>query len=148
MKLSVIIVNYNVRYFLEQALLSVRKAAQRVPTEVYVVDNNSVDDSVRMVEEKFPEVHLITNKDNPGFSKANNQGIKIAKGKWVLLLNPDTVVAEDTFHKCLTFSNETEDCGALGIYMLDGQGEFLPEFCCFLISDLRQYSFYKIFYQI
>ncbi len=127
MKLSVIIVNYNVRYFLEQALLSVRKAAQRVPTEVWVVDNNSVDDSVRMVEEKFPEVHLIANKDNPGFSIANNQAIRQSKGEYVLLLNPDTVVEEDTFERCCTFMDAHPKAGALGVRMIDGAGNFLPE---------------------
>ena len=77
MKLSVIIVNYNVRYFLEQALLSVQKASTKLAIEVFVVDNNSVDDSVRMVAEKFPDVQLIANKDNPGFSKANNQALSL-----------------------------------------------------------------------
>lgn len=127
MKLSVIIVNYNVRYFLEQALLSVRKAAQRLPTEIWVVDNNSVDDSVRMVEEKFPEVHLIANKDNPGFSIANNQAIRQSKGEYVLLLNPDTVVEEDTFERCCAFMDAHPDAGALGVRMIDGAGNFLPE---------------------
>lgn len=127
MKLSVIIVNYNVRYFLEQALLSVRKAAQRVPTEVFVVDNNSVDDSVRMVQEKFPEVHLIANKDNPGFSIANNQAIHQSTGEYVLLLNPDTVVEEDTFERCCAFMDAHPDAGGLGVRMIDGAGNFLPE---------------------
>ncbi|MEO0900147.1 MAG: glycosyltransferase [Bacteroidota bacterium] len=142
--LSIIIVNYNVKHFLEQCLLSVQEAIKGMKAEIIVVDNNSKDGSQEMVREKFgEEVIFIANKDNPGFSKANNQGIKIAKGKWVLLLNPDTVVAEDTFHKCLTFSNETEDCGALGIYMLDGQGEFLPESKRALPTPWV--SFYKIF---
>ena len=127
MKLSVIIVNYNVRHFLEQALLSVRKAAQRVPTEVYVVDNNSVDDSVRMVQEKFPEVKLIANQDNPGFSIANNQAIRQSSGEYVLLLNPDTVVEEDTFECCCNFMDAHPDAGALGVRMIDGGGNFLPE---------------------
>ena len=94
MKLSIIIVNYNVRYFLEQALLSVQKATKNLATETFVVDNNSVDDSVQMVTEKFPTVHLIANKDNPGFSTANNQAIRLAKGEYILLLNPDTLVEE------------------------------------------------------
>jgi GT2 family glycosyltransferase len=127
MKLSVIIVNYNVQYFLEQALLSVRKAAQKVPTEVFVVDNNSVDDSVQMVREKFPEVHLIANKENVGFSTANNQAIKIAKGEYVLLLNPDTIVREDTFEKTVAFMDAHADAGGLGVKMIDGKGNFLPE---------------------
>ena len=97
MRLSVIIVNYNVKYFLEQALYSVRKAIQGIEAEVIVVDNNSSDSSVELVREKFPEVILIANKENTGFSKANNQGIEISKGEYVLLLNPDTVV--DTWLK-------------------------------------------------
>lgn len=127
MKLSVIIVNYNVRFFLEQTLLSAQKAAQRVEAEIFVVDNNSVDDSVQMVKERFPEVHLIANTDNPGFSKANNQAIRLSKGEYVLLLNPDTVVNEDTFEKCVRFMDEHSDAGGLGVKMIDGSGEFLPE---------------------
>ncbi|WP_367389759.1 glycosyltransferase [Lewinella sp. LCG006] len=127
MKLSVVIVNYNVRYFLEQTLLSVRKAAAHVATEVFVVDNNSVDDSVSMVREKFPEVQLIANQDNPGFSIANNQAIRIAKGEYVLLLNPDTLVEEDTFAHCVAFMDAHPEAGGLGVRMIDGAGKFLPE---------------------
>jgi GT2 family glycosyltransferase len=125
--LSVIIVNYNVKYFLEQALLSVRKASTNLEVEVFVVDNNSVDDSVQMVQEKFPEVRLIVNKQNVGFSVANNQAIRASSGKYVLLLNPDTVVEEDTFEKCIAFMNATPDAGGLGVKMIDGSGKFLPE---------------------
>ncbi len=127
MQLSVIIVNYNVKYFLEQALLSVQKASKGLAVEVFVVDNNSVDESVSMVKEKFPEVHLIANKNNPGFSVANNQAIRQAKGKYILLLNPDTVVEEDTFAKCIRFMEDQPSAGALGVKMIDGSGRFLPE---------------------
>jgi len=127
MRLSVIIVNYNVRHFLEQALLSVRRAMRGIEGEVWVVDNNSVDDSVRMVQEKFPEVRLIANKDNPGFAVANNQAIRQSAGEYVLLLNPDTLVEEDTFHKCLTFMDAHPEAGALGVKLIDGSGKFLPE---------------------
>lgn len=127
MKLSVIIVNYNVKYFLEQALLSVRKAAANLSVEVFVVDNNSVDESVQMVREKFPEIRLIANKHNPGFSIANNQAIHQSKGEYVLLLNPDTVVEEDTFEKCITFMDAHPQAGGLGVKMIDGSGKFLPE---------------------
>ncbi|WP_345238331.1 glycosyltransferase [Hymenobacter saemangeumensis] len=128
-KLSVIIVNYNVCYFLEQALLSVRRAVEKLgqPVEVFVVDNNSADGSVAMVRARFPEVILIANHDNPGFSKANNQALRIAKGEYQLLLNPDTVVEEDTFRACCEFMDQHPDCGGLGVKMLDGQGRFLPE---------------------
>lgn len=127
MKLSVIIVNYNVRYFLEQCLLSVYKSLQGIPAEVWVVDNNSVDGSVEMVQAKFPQVKLIANKENTGFSKANNQAIKQSTGQYVLLLNPDTVVEEDTFGKCIAFMDAHPQAGALGVRMIDGKGTFLPE---------------------
>ncbi|MEN0047757.1 MAG: glycosyltransferase [Bacteroidota bacterium] len=127
MHLSVIIVNYNVKYFLEQALRSVECAAQNVKVEVFVVDNNSVDDSVAMVKEKFPAVRLVANKHNPGFSVANNQAIRQAKGRYILLLNPDTLVQEDTFERCYTFMEAHPDAGALGVKMIDGSGNFLPE---------------------
>ncbi|MBR9921397.1 MAG: glycosyltransferase [Bacteroidetes bacterium] len=126
-RLSIIIVNYNVHYFLEQALQSVRKAIVGLEAEVFVVDNNSIDGSVEMVRRKFPEVHLIANSDNPGFSKANNQAIEKARGEYVLLLNPDTVVEEDTFRLCLEFMDNHPDGGGLGVRMIDGSGQFLPE---------------------
>lgn len=127
MKLSIIIVNYNVQYFLEQCLASVRKAAAHVSAEVWVVDNHSVDGSVDMVQHKFPEVHLIANEINLGFSKANNQAIRKAKGEYILLLNPDTVVEEDTFLKVCQFMDTHPDAGGLGVRMIDGKGNFLPE---------------------
>lgn len=126
-RLSVIIVNYNVRFFLEQALLSVRKALKNIPSEILVVDNHSVDGSVEMLQKRFPDVTVICNQKNVGFSKANNQAIRQAKGEYVLLLNPDTVVEEDTFEKCIRFMDEHREAGALGVKMLDGKGNFLPE---------------------
>ena len=128
-KLSVVIVNYNVCYFLEQALLSVRRAVEKLgqPVEVFVVDNNSADGSVAMVRARFPEVILIANHDNPGFSKGNNQALRRATGQYQLLLNPDTVVEEDTFRACCDFLDAHLNCGGLGVKMLDGQGKFLPE---------------------
>ena len=127
LKLSVIIVNYNVRHFLEQALLSVRKAAEGLSVEVWVVDNNSVDDSVSMVHAKFPEVKLIANKQNVGFSTANNQAIRLSNAEYILLLNPDTVVQADTFHKTLNFMDAHAEAGGLGVRTIDGAGTFLPE---------------------
>lgn len=126
-KLSVVIVNYNVKHFLEQALLSVRRASARLPVEVFVVDNNSVDESVAMVRQKFPEVKLIANEQNVGFSAANNQAILEARGEYILLLNPDTVVEEDTFEKCARFMDRHPEAGSLGVRMIDGAGTFLPE---------------------
>lgn len=127
MKLSVIIVSYKVPYFLEQTLLSVQKAAERVQTEVIVVDNNSRDNSVALVQEKFPWVNLIANTENTGFATANNQGIAIAKGAYILFLNPDTVVREDTFERTINFMDQNPQFGGLGVKMIDGTGVFLPE---------------------
>ena len=127
MDLSVIIVSYNVRYFLELCLVSVRKAAEHIDCEVFVVDNNSADDSCTMVGRQFPEVKLIANSDNRGYSAANNQAIKLAAGHYILLLNPDTLIEEDTFIKCLSFMNGHPDAGAMGVRMINGKGKFLPE---------------------
>lgn len=127
MDLSVIIVNYNVKALLEQTLLSVYKAKANLQTEIIVVDNHSADDSCDMVREKFPDVLLIDNKENLGFSKANNQGIRMASGRNILLLNPDTVLSEDSLVKTVEFLDTHADAGALGVRMIDGRGEFLPE---------------------
>ena len=127
MKLSIVIVNYNVKHFLEQCLHAVKKACDNIDSEVFVVDNNSVDGSTGMIIHKFPWVKLIANKKNFGFSKANNQAILKAEGEYVLLLNPDTVVEEDTFEKVIAFMDQTPDAGGLGVRMIDGKGNFLPE---------------------
>ncbi|MGE0090645.1 MAG: glycosyltransferase [Bacteroidales bacterium] len=126
-KLSIVIVNYNVKYFLEQCLISVFKACQNIQHEVFVVDNNSVDGSCAMIKEKFPQVRLIENKINYGFSVANNQAIKQASGQYILLLNPDTVVEENSFDKCLSFMDSNPEAGGLSVKMIDGKGRFLPE---------------------
>jgi len=143
MKLSVIIVNYNVEYFLDQCLSSVRKALGNIQGEVFVVDNNSIDGSNAMVRDKYPEVKLIANKKNVGFSTANNQGIKKSTGEYVLLLNPDTVVEHDTFEKVISFMDGHPDSGALGVKMLDGSGNFLPESKRGLPTPAT--AFYKMF---
>jgi GT2 family glycosyltransferase len=143
MQLSIVIVNYNVKHFLLQCLQSVQKAIAGMDAEVFVVDNASSDNSVEMLKEKFSWVNLIANTENTGFSCANNQAIKLAKGKFVLLLNPDTLVEEDTFVKCLDFMNQTPDAGALGVKMINGNGEFLPESKRAL--PIPSVAFYKIF---
>lgn len=142
-KLSIVIVNYNVRYFLEQCLLSVFSGIRDIDAEVFVVDNNSVDGSVEMLKEKFPWVKLIANTDNKGFSRANNQAMKIAVGEFILLLNPDTVVEEDTFTKVISFMEQHPEAGGLGVKMVDGKGRFLPESKRGLPTP--ETSFYKIF---
>ncbi|HWY38671.1 MAG TPA: glycosyltransferase [Bacteroidia bacterium] len=143
MQLSIIIVNYNVKHFVEQCLHSVYKALKGIEAEVFVVDNNSVDGSVALIKEKFPQVILMDNKVNAGFSKANNQAIRQSKGKYVLLLNPDTVVQEDTFAKTLAFMENTPGAGGLGVKMVDGKGNFLPESKRGLPTP--EVAFYKIF---
>jgi GT2 family glycosyltransferase len=143
MDLSVIIVNYNVKYFLEQCLHSVLKAIAGIQAEVYVVDNNSADGSVPMIAEKFPRVKLIANKTNAGFATANNQAVRLSGGRYVLLLNPDTVVQEDTFKKCIAYMDENPDTGCLGVRMIDGKGNFLPESKRALPTPAV--AFYKVF---
>lgn len=142
-ELSVIIVNYNVAYFLEQCLNSCLKAAEHARVEIIVIDNNSVDGSDDMMREKFPEIPYIFNKENLGFSKANNQGMKMAQGEFVLLLNPDTVVEEMTFRLTIDFMNAHPEAGGLGVRMLDGRGKFLPESKRGLPTP--SVAFYKIF---
>lgn len=127
MQLSVIILNYNVRYFLELCLKSVVAATKGIDSEIIVIDNNSPDDSCLMVKQLFPQVILIENKANVGFSKANNQAVRVAKGEFICILNPDTVVAEDTFIKLLAFSENKKNLGAIGCRLIDGSGKFLPE---------------------
>jgi O-antigen biosynthesis protein len=127
MELSVIIVSYNVRYFLEQCLLSVRKASENIDCEIFVVDNNSTDGSCSMVKSEFPEVKLIMNNTNRGFSAANNQALEQASGHFFLLLNPDTIVEENTFKSCISFMHSHPDAGAAGVRMINGRGRLLPE---------------------
>jgi GT2 family glycosyltransferase len=142
-KLAVVIVNYNVKYFLEQALLTVHKASEGLSVQVIVVDNNSVDGSLAMIKDKFPEVVLIANKENVGFSKANNQGILSSDAEYVLMLNPDTVIQEDTLAKCITFMDQHANAGAVGVKMIDGKGHFLPESKRGLPTP--EVAFYKLF---
>ena len=141
MKLSIVIVNYNVKYFLEQCLESVfgsslafeeghvdvANASNHIELEVFVVDNASVDGSVEMVRDRYPQVQLIANNDNVGFAKANNQALRRCTGDLILLLNPDTVVEHDTLSKCVGFFASHPDCGGLGVKMINGEGTYLKE---------------------
>lgn len=127
MKLSVIIVNYNVKYFLEVCLHSVMRAAKGYDAEIIVVDNNSHDGSNEMIRERFPSVILIENKDNKGFSKANNQGVAWSSGEYILFLNPDTVMPEDFFQKTIAYLDTHPKAGALGPRLIDGKGLFAPD---------------------
>ena len=127
MQLSVIIVNYNVKHYLEQCLESVSRASQGLQVEVFVVDNLSTDGSVTYLKERFPEVHFIANQENVGFARANNQAIRISTGRYVLLLNPDTIVTEDTFADFISFMDAHPEAGGAGAYMLRYNGSFAPE---------------------
>jgi GT2 family glycosyltransferase len=139
----VVIVNYNVEFFLEQCLNSVQKALENINGQVFIVDNNSIDGSVEMVQRKFPAYSLLANKENVGFSKANNQAILQADAEYILLLNPDTVVEEETFSKVIGFMDSHPEAGGLGVRMVDGKGKFLPESKRGLPTPAV--AFYKIF---
>ena len=127
MQLSIIIVNYNVKFFLEHCLLSVIKACKGLTAEIIVFDNNSTDGSKEYLLPKFPSVNFIWNNINVGFGKANNSAVLIAQGDYILFLNPDTILPEDCFKKCISFFEKNKDCGALGVRMIDGNGAFLKE---------------------
>ncbi|MEP6512498.1 MAG: glycosyltransferase family 2 protein [Parafilimonas sp.] len=127
LQLSVIVVNYNVKYFLEQCLRSVLTAINNIEAEILVVDNNSTDNSIVYLKDKFPTVTFIQNDTNLGFSKANNQALKIATGEYILYLNPDTILAEDVLLNCLNFFKANDKAGAIGVKLVDGAGRFLPE---------------------
>ena len=124
---SVVIVNYNVKDFLSQALRSVYQAAEGLNVEVFVVDNNSIDASVAMVQRDYPLVTLIANNENVGFGKANNQAIRLATGRHVLILNPDTIVQEDSLRAMAEFMDSHPECGALGCQIFFPDGSFAPE---------------------
>ena len=127
MKLSVIIVNYKVKHYLEQCLRSVAEASRGIAVEVIVVDNASGDGSVEYLRERFPDVTIIASEENLGFARANNLAIRNSHGQYVLLLNPDTIVAEETFSDFITFMDSTPDAGGCGAYMLHTDGSFAPE---------------------
>ena len=122
MKLSVVIVSYNVKYYLEQCLISLRCAKRGMEMEVFVVDNASIDGTADYITKRFPEVHYIQNKENLGFSKANNIAIQQATGEYVLLLNPDTIVGENTLNDCVTFLDSHPEAGATGVAMIKDHG--------------------------
>ena len=125
--LSVIIANYNVCAMLEQALRAVRQASSGLAIEVFVVDNDSSDGSIGYLQPRFPEVCFISNHENIGFSRANNQAISVSQGKYILLLNPDTIVAEDTLRHSFDFMERHPLAGAHGVKMINANGLFLFE---------------------
>ena len=125
--LSIVIVNYNVCGFLEQCLLSLADAVKEIPHEIFVVDNASTDGSDTYIPRRFPQVKYIYNAENVGFARANNQAMALSSGRYVLLLNPDTVVGESVLSEACRFLDDHPAAGALGVKMLDGDGRFLPE---------------------
>jgi GT2 family glycosyltransferase len=127
MQLSIIILNYNVQHFLQICLESVQQAIKNLDAEIIVVDNQSADKSCDMVQQHFPNVKLIKNHENSGFPKGNNIGVAAAKGAYICILNPDTVVAHNTFSKILAFANNQKNLGIVGCKLIDGTGYFLPE---------------------
>ena len=122
MDLSVIIVNYNVKEFLQNLLHSIEKASPNISKEIIIVDNASDDGSVEHIRNKFPAIQIVANKENVGFGRANNQALKIAKGKYLLLINPDSIVSEDTFDKMLEFFEKTPEAGLAGCKILNPDG--------------------------
>lgn len=127
MKLSVIILNYKVRHFLELCVQSVLEATKNFSSEVIVVDNHSQDGSCEMLKANYPQVKLIENSQNVGFPKGNNLGVSIARGEYICILNPDTVVPEDVFTKLFKFAGSIANLGIIGVKQIDGSGNFLPE---------------------
>ncbi|NCG03870.1 MAG: glycosyltransferase, partial [Bacteroidetes bacterium] len=127
MKLSVVILNYNVKYFIDLCLQSVLAATKNIDAEIIVVDNASVDGSMSWIASQFPQVKRIQNSENLGFPKGNNIGVQQAKGEYLCILNPDTVVAEDTFTKALEFMERDQQFAIMGPKLIDGSGRFLKE---------------------
>jgi len=126
-KISIVIVSYNVSKLLDECLQSVARALQGIDGEVFVVDNHSKDNTLTMLKEKHPEVRVIANEVNVGFSRANNQAIRLSEAEYVLLLNPDTVVYENTLHGVLDFMDQHPQAGGAGVRMLTREGHRAPE---------------------
>jgi GT2 family glycosyltransferase/lipopolysaccharide/colanic/teichoic acid biosynthesis glycosyltransferase len=125
--ISIVIVNYNVKEYLVNLLFSIRKATHNRSVQVFVVDNNSTDGSIEFLSPKFPEVIFIGNSVNVGFGKANNQAIKIADSTYTLLLNPDTLIGEDTLDVMFDHMEQNPGSGAAGCKLLNPDGSFAPE---------------------
>ena len=150
MKLSIVIVSYNVRDYLENCLQSVSRALEGIEGEVFVVDNHSDDDSVETVRSQYPWVRLIENQENMGFSRANNIAIRESRGEYVLLLNPDTIVEKSTLREVLRFMEEHPKAGGAGVMMHNADGSLAPESRRALptpwVSCLKMLGFTKRYY--
>ena len=126
-RLTIVIVNYNVKHYVEQCLYSVEQAIEHIDCEVYVVDNHSKDQSVSYLKPRFPWVHFIASNHNLGFARANNIAIRETQSDYVLLLNPDTLVGEHVLEACLQFMDEHKQAGAIGVRMLKIDGDVAKE---------------------
>lgn len=127
MKISVIIVSYNARYYLEQCLNSVQDALTNWEGEIIVIDNDSPEKPIPQIKDRFPSVNFIESNVNLGFAKANNLGVESASGEFVLILNPDTVLPETIFDEMIPFAENTKNVGAMGVRLIDANGSFHPE---------------------
>ncbi|AXM89107.1 glycosyltransferase family 2 protein [Anoxybacillus ayderensis G10] len=142
MDISIIIVNYNTLKLTIEAIESILKSKTKYSYEIIVVDNHSSDDSVHLIKEKFRNVAVIENKQNVGFSKANNQAIKLSKGRYILLLNSDTIVREDTIEKMIEFMDRNNNIGASGCEVVLPNGEL--DWACHRGFPTPEASFYYL----
>ena len=149
-KISIVIVSYNVRHYLAQCLDSVQKALEGIDAEVFVVDNDSQDDTLTVLPPKYPWVNFVANHENVGFARANNLVIRQATGQYVLLLNPDTTVAEHTLREALQFMDEHPKAGGVGVMMHNEDGTIAPESRRAIptpwVSALKMLGFTKRYY--
>lgn len=147
MDLSIIIVNWNTKNYLEQCLESVFEHAKGIEYEVFVIDNASTDGSVQVVKEKFPQIKLIENKENVGFARANNQAIKKAQGEFICLLNPDTLIIDSSIAKMLNFIKQHNEAGVVGAKLTDSNGKWDRGWGKFptITSEIIPGSMHKIF---
>ena len=127
MDVSIIIVSYRAKYFLEQTIMAAQEALRGLESEIIVVDNCSPDDTMDFVKPRFPDVLFVENKCNVGFARANNQAIAMARGNFTLILNPDTIITPDSIEQPLRWMSTHPKCAAIGVHMIDGDGVFLPE---------------------
>jgi hypothetical protein len=140
--LSVIIVSYNNKKLLKQTIDSIYDTRQNINFEIIVVDNKSTDGSVELIKQNYNQVKLIENKNNLGFSKANNIGIKQSKGRYILLLNSDTIVTDNCFEKCIKYMKQHPDIGALGCKVVLPDGKLDP--ACKRSFPTPEVSFYRM----
>jgi len=143
--LSVVIVSWNVCGLLRNCLLSVLKSVEGYQAEIFVVDNASPDGSAEMVAREFPQVRLIANRENLGFGAANNQALKLCRGRYILLLNPDTVVPEEAIHKMVRFFKRRRKAGLVGPEQIDGKGRLLMNWVRWNPREMAEFVIENLF---